>query len=127
MKRCYHNHTKSFCNKRYTNDKSLSKYICEIKEKPQENPCWKWSTIKRVPAYSNITKKRLLCLHEKLEIVDYPHPEELLFKRSELVSRRWHPKNYLLNNYKANELYINIPVEFLKFYLSINLMLNWYF
>ena len=53
-------------------------------------------------AYSNITKKCLLCLHEKLETVNYPHPEELLNKRSELVSKCRHVNKYLLNNYKAN-------------------------
>ena len=53
-------------------------------------------------AYSNITKKCLLCLHEKLETVNYLHPEELLNKRSELVSKCRHVNKYLLNNYKAN-------------------------
>ena len=93
---------KAFCNKRYTNDTSLSKYIWGIKTKHQKNASSKWSIVKRVPGYSNITKKSLLCLHEKLEI-NYPHPEELLNKRSELVSKCWHVNKYLLNNYKAND------------------------
>ena len=70
FKNRYHKRTKSFRNKRYTNDTSLSKYIWEIKEKHQGNPSLKWSIVKRIPAYSNITKKCLLCLHEKLEIVN---------------------------------------------------------
>ena len=94
---------KSFCDKRHTNDTSLSKYIREIKEKCQENPSLKWSIVKGVPAYSNITKKCLLCLHEKLEIVNYPYSEELLKKCSELVSKCWHGNKYLLNNCKAND------------------------
>ena len=81
-KRC-HNRTKSLRNKRYTNDKSLSKCIWEIKETHQENPSLKWSTVKRVPAYSNI--RCLFCLLY-LGIVNYPHPEELLNKNSGLVS-----------------------------------------
>ena len=36
FKKRYHNHTKSFRNKRYTKYTSLSKYIWEIKEKHQE-------------------------------------------------------------------------------------------
>ena len=60
------------------------------KEKKPENPSLKWSIVKKVPAYSNITTKCLLCLHKKLEIVNYPHPEELLNKRSELVSKCLH-------------------------------------
>ena len=63
---------------------------------------FKWSIVKRLSAYSDITKKYLLCLHEKLEIVNYPHPEELLNKRSELVSKCRHANKYLLKNYKAN-------------------------
>ena len=48
-------------------------------------------------------KECILCLHEKLEIVDYPQPEELLNKRSELVSKRRHASKILLNNYKSND------------------------
>ena len=103
FKKRYGNHTKSFRNKRYTNDTSLSEYIWETKEKHQENPSLGWSIVKRVSIYSNITKKCLLCLHEKLEIVNYPHPEELLNKCSELVSKCRHANKYLLNNYKAND------------------------
>ena len=54
-------------------------------------------------AYSNITKKCLLCLHGKPETANYPHPKELLNKRSELVSKCRHANKYLLNNYKAND------------------------
>ena len=80
-------------------NKSLPKYIWEIKERQQENSSLKWSIVKRVPAYSNITKKCLLCLHEKLEIGNFLNPEGLLNKRSELVSKCLHTKKY---NYKAN-------------------------
>ena len=66
---------------RYTNDTSLSNNIWEIKEKLQENPSLKWSIVKSVPAYSNTTKRCLLYLHKKLEIVDYPHADKLLNKR----------------------------------------------
>ena len=80
-------------------NKSLPKYIWEIKERQQENSSLKWSIVTRVPAYSNITKKCLLCLHEKLEIGNFLNPEGLLNKRSELVSKCLHTKKY---NYKAN-------------------------
>ena len=36
---------------------------------------------------SNITKKSLLYLHEKFEIITYPNHEELLNKQSELISK----------------------------------------
>ena len=102
FRKCYYNHVKFFRNKRYTNDASLSRYIWVIKEH-QEKPSLKWSIVKSVPAYSNITKKCLACLHKKLEIVNYPVSEELLNKRSELVSKCLHANKYLLNNYKVND------------------------
>ena len=41
FKKRYYNHTKSFRNKQYTDDKSLSQYIWEIKENHQQNPSLK--------------------------------------------------------------------------------------
>ena len=104
LKKLYYNHTKSIRNKQYTNDTSLSNYRWEIKKKHQKHPLkyLKWSIVRRVPACSNITKKCLLCFHETLQVVNYPHPEELLNKRSELVSKWCHTNKYLLSNYKAN-------------------------
>ena len=113
FKKSYHNQTKSFRNKQYTKDASLSEFSWEIKGKHQQNPTLKWSIVKRASAYSNITKKCFLCLNEKLEIINYPHPEEFLNKRSELVSMCRHANKYLL---KKNINYFNIPVEFLQFY-----------
>ena len=59
------------------------------------------SIAKKVPTYSNISKKCLLCLHEKLETINYPRPEELLNRRSELISRCRHANKFLLFNYKT--------------------------
>ena len=65
------------------------------------SPTLVWCIAKKIPPYSNISKKCLLCLHEKLEIINYPQPEELLNKRSELISKCWHVNKFLLRNYKA--------------------------
>ena len=43
-----------------------------------KTPNLKWSILRCVPPYSNISKKSLLCLHEKLEIVTYQNQKELL-------------------------------------------------
>ena len=77
-----HNHKTSFKNIKKANDTTLSKYIWEIKDKYKEMPSLKWLIIKSVPRYSNITKKCLLSLFEKLEVINYPNQEELLNKRS---------------------------------------------
>ena len=58
---------------------------------------------KSVPGHLNILKKCMFCLHEKYEILNYPDQEELLNKRSELVSKCRYVKRFLLSNYKSND------------------------
>ena len=74
-----------------------------MKDKYDITPNLKWSIIKTVPGYSNISKRCMLCLHEKYEILNYPDQEELLNKRSELVSKCRHINKFLLSNYKSND------------------------
>ena len=86
-----------------TSDTSLSKCIWEMKDKHNETPTLKWSVIKSLPAYSNISKKCALCLQEKFEIINYEKQSELLNKRSEMFSKCRHDNKFLLANYKAND------------------------
>ena len=74
-KKRYCNHTKSFRNKRYKNETSLSSYVWKIKKAVGQIPTLPWSIVRTVPDYSNTTKKCALWLHEKLEILIYPDPE----------------------------------------------------
>ena len=74
-----------------------------MKDKYNEMPSLKWSIVKSIPGYSNISKRCLLCLHEKYEIINYPNQEELLNKGSELISECCHSNKYLLSNYKSND------------------------
>ena len=57
-----------------------------MKDKHYTTPNLMWCTVKSVLGYSNISKRCMLCLHEMYEILNYPDQEELLSKRSELVS-----------------------------------------
>ena len=102
FKKCFYNHWMSFNNKGHSTDTTLSKYVWEIKRKLKIMPSLKWYIIKSVPAYSNISKKCQLCLQEKFEILNYPNPNELLNKRSELFSKCRHVNKFLLSNYKPN-------------------------
>ena len=97
-KKRHYNHTKSFRNKRYKNQTSLSSYVWKIKETGQI-PKLTWSVVRTVPAYSNTTKKYTICLHEKLEILMHPDPEELLNKRYKSMSRCPHERKRLLSNH----------------------------
>ena len=103
FKQRFYNHKKSFKNRRYANETSLSAYMWEMKDKYNIIPELKWYIVKTVPGYSNITKRCMLCLHEKYEILNYPDQEELLNKRSELVSKCRHINKFLLSNYKSND------------------------
>ena len=69
FKKWFYDHRKLFNNNGSANDTTLSKYICELKETSNSSPTLVWSISKKVPPYSNISKKCLLCLHEKLEIL----------------------------------------------------------
>ena len=101
FKKRFYNHRKSFNNEGSANDTTLSKYIWELKETSNSSPASMWSIAKKVPPYSDISRKCLLCFHEKLEIINYPRPEELLNKRSELISKCRHANKFLLPNYKT--------------------------
>ena len=94
FKKRFYNHRKSFNNEGSSTDTTVSKYIRELKETSNSSPTLAWSIAEKVPPYSNISKKCLLCLHQKLEIINYPRPEELLNKRSELISRCRHANNF---------------------------------
>ena len=101
FKKRFYNHRKSFNNEGSANDTTLSKYIWELKETSNSSPTLVRSIAKKVPPYSNISKKCLLCLHGKLEIIGYPRPEELFNKRSELISKCRHTNKFLLRKYKT--------------------------
>ena len=68
-------------------------------------PTLKWLIVKSVPSCSNISKKKkyLLCLHGKLDIVNFEDEDHLLNKRTELISKCRDANKYLLRNYKAND------------------------
>ena len=78
FKKRHSNHTKSFRHKRYSKETTLTKYFWENKKKYNEMPALEWSIVKSVSSYSNISKKCLLCLHEKLEKVNFEDQDHLL-------------------------------------------------
>ena len=103
FKKRYYNHISSFKNETQMNKTTLAKYVWEQKQRHNITPTLKWYIVKSVPSYSNITKSCMLCLHKKFEILTYPNQDELLNKRSELVSKCRLINKYLLSNYKAKD------------------------
>ena len=103
MKQRFYNHRMSFNNKGHSTDIKLSKYAWEIKRKLKIMPSQKWSIIKSVPAYLNISKKCQLCLQEKFEVLNQYKPNELLNKKSEVISKCRHINKFLVSTQKCND------------------------
>ena len=55
--------------------------------------------------------------------INYPNQEELLSKRSELISKWRHVSKYLLSNYKSNDYLISkTPTENYQFVIKFNII-----
>ena len=77
--------TQTFMN---MNSTELSKYIWQLRDSKKDFNI-KWTIICRARPYSNITKRCDLCTTEKLMLIN-SKPDELLNKRSELISKCRH-------------------------------------
>ena len=67
----FYNYKLLFKYKRYSNKTTISSYIWHLKSVSSETPNLKLFVLRLVTLYSNISKKWILCLYEKLEIVTY--------------------------------------------------------
>ena len=95
------NHKKAFNNKKYKNDTELSKEVWKRKEK---NATYKvvWNAVKQYPDYNPVNKRCLLCLNEKLKILEN-ESGNLINKRSEIISKCRHRNKHMLNNLTSNQ------------------------
>ena len=96
FKQRFTQHKHSFRHRNYMNSTELSKYIWQLRDSNKDFSI-KWSIICRARPYSNITKRCDLCTTEKLMIIN-SKPNELLNKRSELISKCRHENKYYLRN-----------------------------
>lgn len=98
----FHNRKLSFKYKRYSIKTRLSSYMWHLKKVSNEARNMIFSVWRYILPYSNISKKCLLRLYKKLEIITY-NESKLLNKRSELLCNCRHVKKYLLKNLNCNE------------------------
>ena len=110
-KKRYYNDRKFFRNQRYQSEIMLFIYVCETNRTIDQIPSLKWTIITILPAYSNITKRCQLCLYEKYAIIAYPELENLLNKRSKIISPPpppprppFHQQKFLLSKYDKVKL-----------------------
>ena len=88
---------------KYAHSTALSKYVWDCKDKIKQTPEISWKIVKSAPAYTNTSKRCVLCLEEKMAIITYPDQEKLLNKRSELISKCRHENKFLLKYYDSND------------------------
>ena len=82
----FYNHKLSFKYKGYSNKTTLSSYIRHLKSINKWN--LKLPVLRSVPPYSNTSKKCLLCLYRKREIVTYQNQKKL---RGTIEQEIWTP------------------------------------
>ena len=63
------------------------KIYMEIKRNINLIPTPLWSIANKVLPYSILSKKSLLRIHENVEVINHPPPEELLNETSGLISK----------------------------------------
>ena len=74
-----------------------------MKKRKNVTPALTWEVLRTAKAYSNITKRCFLFLYEKLASISYPYLDELLNRRSELVTKCRHENKFLLRNFNSND------------------------
>ena len=72
------------------------KALWEMKKRKNVASALKWEVLRAAKTCCNITKRCSLCLHDKLAIITYPYPDEILSRRSELITKCTHENKFLL-------------------------------
>ena len=98
----YANHKKAFNNDKYKKDSELSKEVWRLKEKKVDFTI-KWKVIRQFPAYNQSSKRCPLCQNEKLAILEHGE-QNLLNRRSEIISKCRHQNKFLLSSKTAKEV-----------------------
>ena len=98
FKERYNNHNRDFKHGKYENSTELAKYIWQLK-RDKISFSVKWTIITKVYGSPNPLMCKL-CLTEKLWIINFINDENMLNKKSELISKCRHLNKHLLRNVK---------------------------
>ena len=93
----YANHKKTFNNIKYQTDTELSNEYWNIISANKTSSI-SWEILGTHKSYNQSSKRCLLCLNEKLTIALHGD-DNMLNKRSEVISKCRHRKKYMLANY----------------------------
>ena len=102
FKKRYANHKTSFTNQSHENATELSKEFWSIRKKYSVTPLISWRVIKKCAFLTSSSKSCSLCLSEKTAIVTYKG-NNLLNKRSEIVSKCRHETKFLLHRFDSKD------------------------
>ena len=97
FKKRFNSHKTSFRLEKYKNSTALSTEYWRIKELNGQ-PIVTWRILRQTTPYNPESGKCQLCLHKKFEIANYPN-QNILNKRSEIVSKCRHRRKFLLINH----------------------------
>ncbi|KXJ26852.1 Nose resistant to fluoxetine protein 6 [Exaiptasia diaphana] len=95
FKQRFSQHKSTFKHRKHINSTELSKYIWQLKDKKQDFNIK--TIISRARPYNNKSKRCDLCLTEKLMIIKHSN-DNILNKRSELISKCRHENKFYLKN-----------------------------
>ena len=91
----YSNHTFFFTNEYLKNQTALSKHFWSLK-KMGLTPEIQWSILKKSNTPKHFDSRCFLCLEEKIQIMIYLDPENLLNQRCELIDKCRHRNRFKL-------------------------------
>ena len=98
FKERHSNHKRDFKHQKYCNSTELAKYVWELKEEIIALII-KWEILNKV--YGNPKQNMcILCLTEKLWIINFIYDNNYLNKKSELINKCRHINKFLLKNVK---------------------------
>jgi hypothetical protein len=100
FKKRYYNHVQSFKKEAKKHSTELSRYVWQLKKKKKPHTI-SWSIVTKARPYSNGSKRCDLCLTEKLAIIN-ADKQNLLNKRSELISKCRHENKFYLTKCAGN-------------------------
>ena len=92
----FNSHNASFNNTNRRNTTELSKHVWTLKDQGMPYKI-SWKIIEKANAYSNNTKRCMLCICEKYHII-YNHQQATLNKRTEILNTCRHSRKYLLTH-----------------------------
>ena len=97
----YENHKKSFNHRNCKSDIELSNEFWKIKDKKRSTNIT-WEILRRHQVYNTSSKRRSLCLNEKLKIALHRN-NNILYRQAEILNKCRHKNKYVLVSHDSKD------------------------